>query len=281
MVAKPKSSKSWLDHILDKLGNRPRSRDELIVLLRYIKDEEIISNDVFNMMEKILHVADMQVSDIMIPTAQMISIQHDWSLEHILPVVIDSGHSRFPVLNQADGNVVGILLAKDLLPFCFTQNSANFNLTEILRPIVFTSESQRLDVLLREFRKNRNHLAIVPDEYGYIAGLVTIEDVLEQIVGDIDDEYDTEENDEYIKKYDRNIFIVKAQTPLEEFNKYFNSHLHDANFDTIGGIVLHKFGRFPERNETIKLPPFRIRVLHCDTRRLHLLEVKFLKNVTV
>jgi hemolysin (HlyC) family protein len=202
----------------------------------------------------------------------MAVVERDAALQDILPVVIESAHSRFPVIGENRDEVVGILLAKDLLAYYGQDNAKNFNVRDILRPAVFIPESKRLNVLLKEFRASRNHMAIVVDEYGGVAGLVTIEDVLEQIVGEIVDEHDIEE-DAYIKKHNDNVYAVKALTPIEEFNHYFFANFSDDEFDTIGGLVMHRFGRLPRRGEVISIDRFRFKVLNADSRRIHLLQV--------
>jgi magnesium and cobalt transporter len=190
----------------------------------------------------------------------------------VLPMVIESGHSRFPVMDRNHDDITGILLAKDLLKSAPQNGIGSFVIQDLLRPAVFVPQSKRLDILLREFRINRNHMAIVIDEYGHVAGLVTIEDVLEQIVGDIEDEYDIDEDDE-IKKHADGHYIVKATTAIDDFNEYFGSEFSDEEFDTIGGLVSQTFGHLPKRGETIMIENFRFKVLHSDNRRIHLLEI--------
>jgi magnesium and cobalt transporter len=214
----------------------------------------------------------MQVRDIMVPRAQMAVVERDAPLGQILPLVIESAHSRFPVVGDSRDEVVGILLAKDLLAYGGPDGSGSFNVRDLLRPAVFIPESKRLNVLLKEFRASRNHMAIVVDEYGGVAGLVTIEDVLEQIVGEIVDEHDIEE-DAYIKKHNDNVYAVKALAPIEEFNNYFHSNFSDEEFDTIGGLVMQRFGRLPRRGEVLTIDRFRFKVLNADSRRIHLLQV--------
>jgi magnesium and cobalt transporter len=224
------------------------------------------------MIESVVQVAEMQVRDVMIPKSQMVVVEHDAHLETLLPLVIESGHSRFPVLDDTGNDVIGMILAKDLLKYCFKKSTEEFKLEDVLRAVVFVPQSKRLDILLREFRVKRNHMAIVIDEYGHVAGLVTIEDVLEQIVGEIEDEYDIDE-DVDIKKHDNDIYIVKAGAKIENFNEYFNTHLSDEEFDTIGGLVLQGFGYLPKRGETLFIGNYRFKVLHSDNRRIYLLEV--------
>lgn len=268
----------WLDRLSSLLGREPKNRDELMLILRDAQTHDILSAEMLAMIERILQVSEMQVREVMVPKAQMVIINKNSTLEKLLPILIESGHSRFPVTDDDSKEVVGMLLAKDILKFCFDPDKQSFHIKDIMRPAIFTSQSKRLDILLREFRANRNHIAIVLDEYAHVAGLVTIEDVLEQIVGEIDDEYDIDDDDEdLIKKIDSNTFIVKATTTVEEFNDYFKTHFSSEEYDTIGGIILNKFGHFPKRGERIKLHDYRFKVLQSDSRRIYLLEVKAVK----
>jgi magnesium and cobalt transporter len=270
-------SRSWLERLSALLAHEPKDRNQLMEVLRDAQDRDILSSEMLGMIERILQVSEMQVREVMVPKAQMIMIEKDSELEKILPVVIESGHSRFPVIDPSGKEVTGILLAKDLLKYYFQEEKKPFAIADVIRPCVFVPQSKRLDILLREFRVNRNHLAVVLDEYGHIAGLVTIEDVLEQIVGEIEDEYDIDEEDSHIKKLDDGTYIVKASTLIEEFNTYFHTNFNDDEFDTIGGIVLQGMGHLPKRGESIKIQQFRFKVLHSDNRRVYLLEVKILK----
>lgn len=267
--------RSWLERLSAMLAREPQDKQHLLEILRDAEERDILSSEMLGMIERILQVSEMQVREVMVPKAQMIYVKKDSTLDELLPLVIESGHSRFPVMDASGQEIVGMLLAKDLLKYYINQDS--FNLAAVTRPAVFTSQSKRLDILLREFRVNRNHIAIVLDEYGHIAGLVTIEDVLEQIVGDIEDEYDIDEEDGHIKKLNDGSYIVKAATLIEEFNDYFKANFSDEEFDTIGGIVLQSLGHLPKRGESIKVNNFRFKVLHSDNRRLYLLEVKILK----
>lgn len=268
---KPKS-RSWLERLGAMLTHEPQNRDQLMEVLREAEQNNILSAEMLGMIERILQVSEMQVRDVMVPKAQMITIEKDSTLDDLLPIMIESGHSRFPV-KDSNGDIVGMLLAKDVIPFFFAEKDG-FEIAKAMRQTIFTPQSKRLDILLREFRVNRNHMAIVLDEYGHVAGLVTIEDVLEQIVGEIEDEYDYDEDDIYIKKIAEDVYIVKAQTPIDEFNEYYNTDFSDEEFDTIGGILLQQFGHLPKRGENIKLQNFRFKVLHSDNRRIYLLEVK-------
>jgi len=264
-------NRTWLERVSNLLSREPKDKAELMEVLRDAEERHLLSAEMLSMIESVIQVSEMQVREIMIPKAQMIAIDSDSKLDTILPAVIESGHSRFPVIDDSGNDVIGIILAKDLLAYHFN-TKADFDLSNFLRPAVFVPQSKRLDILLREFRINRNHMAIVIDEYGHVAGLVTIEDVLEQIVGDIEDEYDIDEDD-YIKEHANNIFTVKAATPIENFNEYFNTEFSDEEFDTIGGLLLQGFGHLPKRGESVKIENFRFKVLHSDNRRIHLVEV--------
>lgn len=263
--------RSWLERLSQALLREPRDREQLVELLRDAEQRDLLDAQALAMIEGVLQVSEMQVSDIMVPRAQMVCVSQADSLSDFLPAIIESGHSRFPVLGEDRDEVVGILLAKDLLRYTLHSPNLQFNIRDVIRPAVFVPESKRLNVLLQEFRIKHNHMAIVVDEYGGIAGLVTIEDVLEQIVGDIEDEYDIDEDEEFIKKHSDTQYIVKALTPIVEFNKYFNSHLSDIEFDTVGGIVMHAFGHLPKRGETVIIEPFRFKVISADNRRVRLL----------
>lgn len=263
--------KSWLEKIADVFSGEPKSRDDLHDLLVEAERNEIIDRDALKIMEGALHVGDMQVREIMVPRAQMEVIQADESLQNILPTILETAHSRYPVIGEGTDDVLGILLSKDLLPQVL-KDSNHFDIKKLLRPAVFVPESKRLNVLLREFRENRNHMAIVIDEYGGVAGLVTIEDVLEEIVGDIEDEYDVEEVGN-IKRVSDTDFVVKALTPIEDFNETLNAELNDDEVDTIGGLVLRKLGHLPQRGEITAIDRFQFKVMHADNRQIHLLRV--------
>lgn len=271
-------SRSWLERLSALLGREPQDASELIDILRDAEDREILSTDMLAMIERIVQVSEMQVREVMVPKAQMVVINKEDTLENILPIIIESAHSRFPVYEANGEDIAGMLLAKDLLQYGFNAAGKPFNLNDVLRPALFTPQSKRLDILLREFRIKRNHIAIVLDEYGHVAGLITIEDILEQIVGDIEDEYDIDEKDGNIKKLGDGTYIIKATTPIEEFNDYFKSTFSDEDYDTMSGIVLQAFGHLPKRGETIKLQNFRFKVLHSDNRRVYLLEAKPIKR---
>ena len=264
--------RSWLEKITQAFAHEPRSREELLELLREAQRNKLIDSEALSIVEGAIQVADLQVRDIMVPRSQMVSIKACQSPREFLPAILDAAHSRYPVIGESQDEVLGILLAKDLLPLVLQAPDQPFNLRELLRPATFVPESKRLNVLLREFRANRNHMAVVIDDYGGVAGLVTIEDVLEQIVGEIEDEHDVEE-DSFIKPLPSGDFIVKALTPVEQFNEYFHSQFSTEDFDTLGGLVMNSFGHLPKRNETTEIGDFRIRVLNADSRRIHLLRV--------
>lgn len=267
-----KPKRSWFDRLSNMLIREPQNREQLMEILRDAEERDIVSSEMLSMIESVLEVAEMQVREVMIPKSQMVVIQEGSSLATTLPIVIESAHSRFPIVDDSGNDVVGILLAKDLLKYGFKKTADEFKIKEIQRPAVFVPQSKRLDVLLKEFRVNRNHIAIVIDEYGHVAGLVTIEDVLEQIVGDIEDEYDIAEEDA-IKKHEDGTYTIKASIPIEDFNEYFNTNFSDEEFDTIGGLVMKEFGHLPKRGEFIKMDKYRFKVLHSDNRRIYLLEV--------
>jgi magnesium and cobalt transporter len=257
---------SLLERLTHWLHQEPENRDELVSILHQAMDRNLLDADALTMMEGVLGVADMQVRDVMVPRSQMDVIDIAQSPEQFIPFVIETAHSRFPVVSEQKDNVIGILLAKDLLRFYAGEE---FNVRDMLRPAVFIPESKRLNVLLRDFRSNRNHIAIVVDEYGGVSGLVTIEDVLEQIVGEIEDEYDFDETEDNIIPDRLGKFRVKASTELEDFNEAFGTHLKSDEFDTIGGIVMNRFGRLPKRGERITFEGLAFQVLRADSRRVH------------
>ncbi|MCU1718094.1 HlyC/CorC family transporter [Pseudomonas sp. 5P_3.1_Bac2] len=264
--------KSWLNKLTQAFAHEPKNRKELLEVLRDAHQNNLLDSEALAIVEGAIQVADLQVRDIMVPRSQMISIKAEQTPQDFLPSIIESAHSRFPVFGDNLDDVLGILLAKDLLPLILQGNQDSFNLTDLLRPVTFVPESKRLNVLLREFRANHNHMAVVIDEYGGVAGLVTIEDVLEQIVGDIEDEHDVEE-DSYIKPLPSGDFLIKALTPIEHFNDSFDSDFDDSDFDTVGGLVMSAFGRLPKRNEVTIIGDYRFRVINADSRRVHLLRL--------
>ncbi|MDT4789065.1 Magnesium and cobalt efflux protein CorC [compost metagenome] len=264
--------RSWLEKLTQAFAHEPKSRQELLELLREAHQNKLLDSEALSIVEGAIQVADLQVRDIMVPRSQMISIKATQTPKEFLPAIIDAAHSRYPVIGESLDEVMGILLAKDLLPLILHDGDRPFNIKDLLRPATFVPESKRLNVLLREFRANHNHMAVVIDEYGGVAGLVTIEDVLEQIVGDIEDEHDVEE-DSYIKPLPSGDFIVKALTPVDAFNEFFETDFSEDEFDTVGGLVMGAFGHLPKRNETTEIGEFRFRVLNADSRRIHLLRL--------
>jgi len=266
-----KSIFSWLESLKIFAGD-PKNRKEIKHILREAEERQIVDSDALPIMEGAIQVSDMQVREIMVPRPQMTCVKADDAPKAFLPNIIESAHSRFPVVDDND-DVLGILLAKDLLPLVLRENTDAFRLKEILRPVTFVPESKRLNVLLKEFRATRNHMAVVIDEYGSIAGLVTIEDVLEQIVGEIEDEHDFDEEDSFIKQVDDHTFMVKALTPIEDFNERFATQFKDDEFDTIGGIVVDHFGRLPDCEESLTIGSFDFKVVNANNRQIHLLQV--------
>jgi len=257
------ANKTWLERLGQVFSAEPRDREELIELLRDAEQRQLIDADALSMIEGVLHVSELQARDIMIPRSQMVVLRRDASPREMLPEILDSGFSRFPVIGENRDEVVGTLIAKDLLRY-FTGDGASFEIREVLRPALFVPESKRLDALLKMFQESRNHLAVVVDEYGGAAGLVTIEDVIEQIVGEIDDEHDFDE-DTFILPHPNGHNIVKALTPIEDFNDYFGTELSDDEFDTVGGLVAHEFGHVPRRGETVVIGRHRFQVIRAVT----------------
>ena len=263
---------SLLERLTAFLTREPEDRDELLDLLRGAFERRLFDADALSMIEGVLQVSEMTVRDIMIPRSQMDCVSIDDEPPAFIPLVLETKHSRFPVIGESKDEVVGILLAKEML--AYYQSPETFSVRDTLRPAVFVPESKRLNVLLREFRSNRNHIAIVVDEYGGVSGLVTIEDVLEQIVGDIEDEYDFDETVDNIIAEGHGRYRVKAQTEVGDFNAKFGSRLAGDSVDTVGGLVVRAFGRLPKRGETVTLGGFRVRVVRADSRRVYTLQVE-------
>ncbi len=253
-------------------SGKPENMHDLIDRLREFETTGMLNHDALIMIEGALQICEMQVRDIMIPRVQMIVVKNDADPEAILATVVESGHSRFPVIGGDKDEISGILLAKDLLNYFCNPKEHEFNIKDMMRLALYVPESKSLNTLLREFRTNRNHMAIVVDEYSGVAGLVTMEDVIEEIVGQIEDEHDTD-NEEYIKPYRRSRFTVNALTPIDEFNRFFNTQLSDSEYDTIGGLILKAFGRVPKRGEHIEFEGFTVKVLRADKRRVLLLRI--------
>lgn len=285
--ANGRQRETWLARvgqlILHKaFSSKLKDREQLALLLRDAEKQNLLDADALAMIEGVLTVADMQVRDVMVPRPQMVVVEETATPEDLLPIVVESAHSRFPVVGDTRDDVVGILLAKDLLAYFGERDAKSseggehrFYLRDMLRPAVFIPESKRLNVLLKDFRANRNHMAIVVDEYGGVAGLVTIEDVLEQIVGDIEDEHDFEE-DAFIVKHANEQYTLKALTPVEDFNSYFGADFSDEEFDTVGGLLMREFGRMPERDEHCRIGRYDFKVLRADSRRIYLLHLEVL-----
>jgi magnesium and cobalt transporter len=266
---------TWVEKIGKAFSNQPRGRDELRELLKESCARGIVDADALAMMEGALEVSETQVRDAMIPRSQMVVVQNDAPLEEFLPRIVESGHSRFPVIGEDKDEVVGILMAKDLLPH-LASGAGCFDLADTIRPAVVIPESKRLNMLLRDFRASRNHMAIVVDEYGGVSGLITIEDVLEEIVGEIDDEYD-EEEEALILPIGENRYQVQALTPIDELNEMFGSKLSDDDYGTVGGLLLAEFGRVPEYDDVVILADrFEFRVTRADNRRIITLEMNVL-----
>lgn len=269
-MSKEDENGSWFSRIRQFLQGEPQNQEELVDLLRDAQIRSLISIETLAMIEGAILFSKMRVRDIMLPKNQIVSINQNDKFYDIIEKVTQTGHSRFPVIDENSDEIVGILHAKDLLRFQ-TNNLESFDLLDICRLATFVPESRRLDSLLTEFRSKRNHMAIVVDEYGEVSGFVTIEDIIEQIVGDIEDEFDIDE-DAYIKIHNNSHYIIKAHTPIEEFNEQLHADFSDEVYDTIGGIVMNQFGHLPHRGETITINDFEFKVINADARRIKLLE---------
>ena len=265
------STKGWLDRIFNILTGEPQNQKQLLGLLKNLQSHQLFGADELKMIEGVLQVSDMQVRDIMVPRGQMVVLDHDDSLPEIIARITECGHSRFPVIDDDKDDVVGILLAKDLLQLSLDDSDA-FEINEYIRPASFIPESKRLNVLLKEFRLNRSHLAMIVDEYGGVSGLITIEDVLEQIVGKIDDEHDEDEEID-IQPHGAHRYSVRALTPLPEFNEYFATEFESEDVETIGGYLLGEIGHLPEHGESIALENLTFKVMNADSRQVHLYQV--------
>ena len=266
-----RSKPSLLERLGAWLAREPEDRDELVTVLRSCYERNLLDADALSMIEGVLQVSEMQARDIMVPRSQMDVIDIKESPDQFIPTVIQTGHSRFPVIGESKDNVIGILLAKDLLRYYAGEEE--FDVREMLRPVVFIPEAKPLNVLLKDFRRNRNHMAIVVDEYGGVAGMITIEDVIEQIVGDIEDEYDFDDVEDNIVQDKGGQYRVKALTEIADFNTVLRTNYSDQDFDTIGGLVLSRFGRVPKRGEQVSFDNLVFKVLRADSRRIHLLQV--------
>ncbi|MEQ1777585.1 MAG: transporter associated domain-containing protein [Nitrosomonas sp.] len=268
----PPPKSGWLERLGTLLIRKPEDREQLITLLHSAFERNLLDSDALSMIEGVMQVSEMQARDIMVPRSQMDVVDISEKPEKFIPFVIEAAHSRFPVTEGSEDDIIGILLAKDLLRYYADEDE--FNIRDMLRPAVFIPESKRLNVLLKDFRSNRNHMAIVVNEYGGVAGLVTIEDVLEQIVGEIEDEYDFDEEEDNIVTESDGLYRVKAITEINNFNEVLGANFSNDDFDTIGGLVLNKFGRLPERGESVIIDHFKFTVQRADSRRLHMLKVE-------
>jgi magnesium and cobalt transporter len=268
----------WLKRLTQGLATEPQDRQQLLGVLREAGERGVLDADALTMLEGVLGVADLQVRDIMVPRGQMVVVRRSTPAAQILAVVVESGHSRYPVMDEDRDDIVGILMAKDLLRLP-ASSAQRFDIREYMRPAQFVPESKRLNVLLKEFRRNRNHMAIVVDEYGGVSGLVTIEDVIEQIVGEIDDEFDVEDV-ENIRRDGERKFTVRGVTRIDEFNEYFGARLsEEQGFDTIAGLLMKQLGRLPRRGESASIDGFEFRVLRADRRRIDALRVVSVRDV--
>ncbi|MGV8712658.1 MAG: HlyC/CorC family transporter [Nitrosomonas sp.] len=273
----PSTKSGWLERLSALLIREPEDREQLITVLHSAFERNLLDSDALSMIEGVMQVSEMQARDIMVPRSQMDVVDISEKPEKFIPFVIEAAHSRFPVTEGSEDEIIGILLAKDLLRYYADPDE--FNIRDMLRPAVFIPESKRLNVLLKDFRSNRNHMAIIVNEYGGIAGLVTIEDVLEQIVGDIEDEYDFNEEEDNIVMQADGSYRVKAITEIDGFNETFGAQFPDDDYDTIGGLVLNKFGRLPKRDESVVIDHFKFTIQRADSRRLHMLKVEKLAVV--
>lgn len=271
----PTPRKNWLDRLSHLFQGEPKDRHELVGMIQDAEERDVIDEETKEMIEGVLEIAELRVRDIMIPRSQMVTIRRNQPVETFLPIIIESAHSRFPVINEDKDHVEGILLAKDLLQFAVGLTDEPFSFDKVLRPAVVVPESKRVDRLLKEFQQQRYHMAIVVDEFGGVSGLVTIEDILELIVGEIEDEYDAgEDEQEQIRRVSKSVFAVHGLTPIEEFNDYFDTSFSDEEVDTVGGLVMHAFGHLPKKGEAVTLAGFTFKVVHADRRRLLQLQVK-------
>ncbi|GHD53660.1 magnesium and cobalt transporter [Marinobacter persicus] len=270
--SRSQGSKSWLERISQAFSSGPESIEDVLEILRDAESQDIIDTDAMSIIEGAMQVIDMRADEIMIPRSQMITVKASQDPGEFLPEIISSAHSRFPVIGESQDDVIGVLLAKDLLPLAINNELDWNHIREILRPPTFVPESKRLNQLLKEFKENRNHMAIVVDEYGGTAGLITIEDVLEQIVGEIEDEHDFDE-ETHIKARGDGVFAVKAATPVDDFNEFFGTEMDEEEFDTIGGLVLKEFGHLPRRGETVEFGGLTFTIANADNRVIRLLQV--------
>lgn len=266
--------KRWVDRISQLLTGEPQDLDDLLEIIREAKENYLLDTDALSIIEGALQVSQMRVRDIMIPRVQMVVVPKDAEIETLFPLVTEFGHSRYPVIEDDRSKVVGILLLKDL--FVHAVTNTKIKVHEIMRPASVVPESKRLNVLLKELRTKGNHMAIVVDEYGQAAGLVTIEDVLEQIVGEIEDEHDDQEDESYIYQRHDNEYVIKALTPIDEFDEYFSTHLTTDEYDTVGGFIVNQLEHMPKKGESLTVDNMRFEVIRADNRRVHLIKLKLL-----
>ncbi|WP_068546907.1 HlyC/CorC family transporter [Thalassotalea crassostreae] len=271
------SSKTLMEKIVQVFTGEPKNKEELVEVLNDAQDRDLIKPATKQMLEGVLEVSDMRVRDIMIPRSHMVTIDIEQSVSEFLPTVLESAHSRFPVINDDIDHIEGVLLAKDLLAYGFNADAAEVSLKDIIRPAIIIPESKKVEPLLKEFRQQRYHMAVVVDEYGGVSGLVTIEDILELIVGEIEDEHDDMLERE-IRHLSGNVYQVKALTEIDNFNEYFNAGFNEEEADTIGGIVIHQFGHMPNRGESINILGFEFKVVSADKRRIQQLQVAVPKD---
>lgn len=262
--------RSWLEKLKDVFSSEPENQDDLLEILETAKKNRIIDQDVMHIIDGAMHVAGTQAREIMVARSKMICIRVDQTLEEFLPIIIETAHSRYPVIGETTDEVLGLLLAKDLLPYILKPRE-EFDLRQLLRPVTFIPESKRLNVLLREFREKFMHMAVVIDEYGGVAGLITLEDILEEIVGEIEDEYDEEIS--FIEHINGDDYRISALTPIEDFNEKFATSFSDEDYDTIGGIIIQQLGHLPKIGEVVVIDDFRFRVIEADNRQLHWLRL--------
>jgi len=269
----PHQQKTWLERLGHALQREPHNRTELIEILHDAQERHILNHDALHMIEGVLRVSEMQARDVMIPRGQMVVLHDGDTIDTILPRVIKSAHSRFPVIGEDREEIIGILLAKDLLSYTLVDNEATKPIKKLMRPAIFVPESKRLDILLRDFRLKRNHMAIVANEYGGISGLITIEDVLEQIVGQIEDETDICDGQPNIKAEANGEYLIKAFTPIDEFNRFFDLNISDEDFDTLGGFVTQQLGHMPKAGESITINKYQISIVRASARCIQLLKL--------
>ncbi len=271
-LTKPEPKRGVREWLADLFSDDPEDLGELMEMLRHAAARNLFDNEALNIIFGALHVADMHARDIMIPRSSLVVVHEHQEPRELLPLIIESRHSRFPVVGDDVDDIKGILHAKDLLPLVLDQDHSKFAMKDCIRPATVIPESKRLNVLLQEFRANRNHMAVVVDEYGQVSGAVTIEDVLEQIVGEIEDEHDVDD-DSAITQLEPRSYNVKANSTFQDFNEYFGTRISEEEFDTIGGVVLQAFGHLPGRGEVIDVEGLHFEVLNADSRRLRLLRV--------